>query len=167
MSEVVERTLYPIRGDRTSPHLCSKSGKARTSCLRPMGRGTVLITPSLEGRGPVWRPARIYAVLIGFGRIPRAQRKTRPASPGLLFTQLRVAHSAMVAAVGKVDDQSDHKPDDQTRPVHPPKLVHHVPVEPDPQNRHKRHQRRPKRPWLSRVSAPEHHHRDANNHERE
>src|SRR5215813_6910340 len=142
MSEVVERTLYPIRGGRTSPHLCSKSGKLEPAvCGLFVGHSTDY--PEPRRTRPFLRPTRIYSVLIGFGMIARAQRKTRPALPGLLFAQLRVAHSAMVAAVGKVDDQSDHKPDDQTRPVHPPKLVHHVAVEPDPQNRHKRHQRRP------------------------
>src|SRR5882762_3745825 len=47
----------------------------------------------------------------------------------------RFLHLAVITAVREVNDEANHEPDDEARPVDPSELVHHVPIEGDSKDR--------------------------------
>src|SRR5439155_1831341 len=64
-------------------------------------------------------------------------------------------YMAMVTTVSEVDHQADGQPDDESCPVDPSQLVHHVAVGENSYNRHKCHPGHAECPSLSWVGPPQ------------
>src|SRR5882757_2591179 len=77
----------------------------------------------------------------------------------------RAAHTAVITAVGEIDDQANRQPDDQARPVDPAKLVHHVAIENDAENWHQGNPGRAERPRLLGIGATQDHDGDTHHYE--
>src|SRR6267378_2012156 len=77
----------------------------------------------------------------------------------------RAAHTAVITAIGEINDQANRQPNDQARPVDPAKLVHHVAIENDAENRYQRNPRRTERPRLLGIGAAQDHDGDTHHYE--
>src|SRR5260370_33987370 len=90
---------------------------------------------------------------------------TAHSNPSPLTAFQRCLHPAVLPPIQKVHDQTDRQPNNQSCPVHPSQLVHHVPIEKDTENRNKRNPGRAERARLCWIRMPQHHHSHTNDDE--
>src|SRR3984893_17625664 len=72
---------------------------------------------------------------------------------------------AMMPTIGEVDHHADEQPGDESRPVDPAELIHHITIEQNAESRNQRHPGRTEGPRLPRIGLAQDEHGSAHDYE--